>query len=135
SRGTTTSPPSPAPSSRERHAAPRGAAAQGGGRMMDGLDAAAPVLRIARSVTGRRWVWRLGDARTGLGIAQGLGVAEVVGRLLAGRGVGVEDAALFLEPTLRALLPDPSTLADMDAAADRLARAVREGERVAVFGD
>ncbi|GGG42053.1 single-stranded-DNA-specific exonuclease RecJ [Caldovatus sediminis] len=103
--------------------------------MMDGLDAAAPVLGIARSVTGRRWVWRLGDARTGLGIAQSLGVAEVVGRLLAGRGVGVEDAALFLEPTLRALLPDPSTLADMDAAADRLARAVREGERVAVFGD
>jgi single-stranded-DNA-specific exonuclease len=103
--------------------------------MMDGRDAAGPVLGIARSVTGRRWVWRQGDARTGLGIAQRLGVAEVVGRLLAGRGIGLDDAALFLEPTLRALLPDPSTLIDMDVAAERLAQAVREGERVAVFGD
>ena len=44
-------------------------------------------------------------------------------------------AADFLDPTLRALLPDPSLLADMDAAAQRLADAVRGGETVGVFGD
>ena len=49
--------------------------------------------------------------------------------------MGIEAAADFLDPTLRALLPDPSTLIDMDAAADRLAGAVRAGETVAVFGD
>ena len=47
----------------------------------------------------------------------------------------MDDAADFLDPTLRALLPDPSTLADMDLAADRLAAAIRAGETVAVFGD
>jgi single-stranded-DNA-specific exonuclease len=41
----------------------------------------------------------------------------------------------YLAPTLRALLPDPSTLIDMDVAAARLARAVRDGETVGVFGD
>jgi single-stranded-DNA-specific exonuclease len=92
-------------------------------------------LGIARSISGRRWIWREGEARTGLAIAQRLGLDEVVARLLAGRGVGIEEAAHFLEPTLRALLPDPSRLVDMDAAADRLARAVRQGETVAVFGD
>src|SRR3712207_7095209 len=46
-------------------------------------------------------------------------------------GVAPEAAADFLEPTLRALLPDPSVLADMDAAAARLASAVREAETVA----
>ena len=56
-------------------------------------------------------------------------------RLLAARGVGIEAAADFLAPTLRALLPDPSRLVDMDVAAERLARAVRAGETVAVFGD
>ena len=56
-------------------------------------------------------------------------------RLLAARGVGIEEAPHFLDPTLRALLPDPSRLIDMDAAADRLARAVRDGETVGVFGD
>lgn len=51
------------------------------------------------------------------------------------RGVGVEAAADFLTPTLRALLPDPSVLIDMDVAAERLTDAVRNGETVAVFGD
>ena len=51
------------------------------------------------------------------------------------RGVGIDAAADFLTPTLRALLPDPSVLIDMDVAADRLAHAVRQGETVAVFGD
>ena len=51
------------------------------------------------------------------------------------RGVGIDAAADFLTPTLRALLPDPSVLIDMDVAADRLAHSVRQGETVAVFGD
>jgi single-stranded-DNA-specific exonuclease len=95
----------------------------------------APVLGVARSATGRRWIWRQGEARTGLGIAQRLGLPEILGRLLAARGVGIDQAQDFLEPTLRALLPDPSTLRDMDAAAARLADAATRGETVAVFGD
>jgi single-stranded-DNA-specific exonuclease len=62
-------------------------------------------------------------------------VPEIVGRLLAARGITLDGAADFLEPTLRALLPDPSVLVDMDVAADRLAAAVRAGETVGVFGD
>ena len=60
---------------------------------------------------------------------------ELMGRLLASRGVTVEDAPVFLDPTLRALLPDPSSIIDMDAAAARLAEAVMAGEPVGVFGD
>jgi len=96
------------------------------------IDAA---LGIATSLTGRRWLWRNGEDRVGLGIAQRLGLPEVVGRLLAARGVDMETAAHFLDPTLRALLPDPSVLSDMDRAADRLARAVQKSETVGVFGD
>lgn len=94
-----------------------------------------PVLGIARSATGRRWIWRQAEARIGLAIAQRLDLPEIVGRLLAARGVGIEDAPHFLEPTLRALLPDPSCLRDMDEAASRLADAAQHGESVAVFGD
>ena len=90
---------------------------------------------MARSVTGRRWLWRGGDERLGLAIAQRLELPEIVGRLLAGRGVTPETAPDFLDPTLRALLPDPSCLKDMEVAAERLADAVRQGERVAVYGD
>jgi single-stranded-DNA-specific exonuclease len=94
-----------------------------------------PALGIARSLSGRRWVWRTGEDRIAFGISQRLNVPEIVGRLLACRGVGLEAAADFLEPTLRALLPDPSCMADMDIAADRLAHAVVHQETVAVFGD
>ncbi|MEA2739421.1 MAG: single-stranded-DNA-specific exonuclease [Acetobacteraceae bacterium] len=69
------------------------------------------------------------------GIAQRLDLPEIVSRLLAARGIGIDAAVTFLEPTLRVLLPDPSTIADMDVAADRLADAVRGGETVAVYGD
>ena len=98
-------------------------------------ETAAPVLGVASSLTKRRWIWRQGEDRVGLGIAQRLGVPEVVGRLLAARNVGLDAAADFLDPTLRALLPDPLVLRDMDRAAARLAEAVRGGETVAVFGD
>ena len=77
----------------------------------------------------------MGEARTGLGIAQRLDLPEIVGRLLAARDVGIDRAADFLEPTLRALLPDPSTLLDMDVAAERIAAAVVRSETVGVFGD
>lgn len=92
-------------------------------------------LCVSRSLTGRRWLWRGNDDRAALGIAQRLGVSEVLGRLLTARGVGMEAAADFLDPTLRALLPDPASLIDMEAAAARLADAVRRAETVAVFGD
>jgi single-stranded-DNA-specific exonuclease len=90
---------------------------------------------VERSVTGRRWVWREGDARMGLALAQRADVPEIVGRLLAARGVAAEAVLDFLEPSLRATLPDPSLLLDMDAAAERLADAAARGERVAVFAD
>jgi single-stranded-DNA-specific exonuclease len=70
-----------------------------------------------------------------MGIAQRLGVPEIVGRLLAARDVEIDAAADFLEPTLRALLPDPAMLVDMEIAAERVAAAVRRAERVAIFGD
>ena len=93
------------------------------------------VLGISRSVSGRRWVWRVGEDRVGLGIAQRMGMPEIVGRLLAARGIDIDAAGHFLEPTLRVLLPDPSLLIDMDVAAERLAYAVKHGETVGVFGD
>lgn len=92
-------------------------------------------LGVESSLTGRRWKARNSDDRLALTLAQAHGLPELVGRLLAGRGVGVEEVERYLSPTLRAFMPDPSVLRDMDKAADRVARAIRDGEKVAVFGD
>jgi len=91
-------------------------------------------LGVERSVCGRRWCLRPGG-EGGIEIAQRHGLPEIVGRLLAQRGVSVDMAPGFLAPRLRDQLPDPSHLIDMAAAVERLVRAVRDGESIAVFGD
>ena len=103
--------------------------------MLDSAFSGGPVLSVAHSLCGRAWMWRAGCDRTGFAIAQRLDMPEIIGRILSARNVTLDAAADFLAPTLRALLPDPATMADMDAAADRLAHAVRRQETVAVFGD
>ncbi|MEO5336498.1 MAG: single-stranded-DNA-specific exonuclease RecJ [Magnetospirillum sp. WYHS-4] len=93
------------------------------------------VLGVESSLTGRRWLRRDGDERIALALSQRLDVPEIVGRVLAGRGVGLDEAEVFLNPTLKALLPDPHRFKDMKAACDRLAAAVTGGERILLFGD
>jgi len=92
-------------------------------------------LGVERSLTGRRWQEAGGDERLALTLSQRLTLPEVVGRVLAARGIGLDQAESFLAPTLRDLLPDPSHLRDMDKAAGRVAQAVMEGEPVGIFGD
>jgi len=87
------------------------------------------------SLSGKRWLIKETDERQALALSQRLHVPEVVGRVLASRGLNVETANAFLEPKLKTLLPDPDHLKDMDKAAQRIAEAVQSGERIAIFGD
>jgi single-stranded-DNA-specific exonuclease len=94
-------------------------------------------LGVERSLTGRPWRARLdaaGEARA-LAIAQASGQSELMARVLAGRGVELDEVARYLQPTLRELMPDPFTLREMAAATARLEQAVLRRERVAIFGD
>jgi single-stranded-DNA-specific exonuclease len=94
-------------------------------------------LGVTRSVKGMRWRERLKpeEARIGAAICQRHDLPDLLGRILAARGCTLENVAALLNPTLRALLPDPSTLKDMDTGAARIAAAIRKGEPVAIFGD
>lgn len=68
-------------------------------------------------------------------LGQELGLSSTVAQLLLHRGLSdVEQARRFLAPKL-AHLSAPDAMADRVAAADRLAHAVRTGERIAIFGD
>jgi len=94
-------------------------------------------LGVRVSASGRTWLDRL-DGKTrnvALDIAQSYDIPELVARVLAGRGVTRDGAPQFLSPTIRELMPDPSVLTDMDVAADRLASAISDHERVAIFAD
>lgn len=93
------------------------------------------LLGVERSLTGRRWLARPAPERLVQTLAQRHGLPDPVARALAGRGVDAEAATDFLTPSLRALMPDPAVLPDMERAARRLAEALRAGDALAVFGD
>ncbi len=97
--------------------------------------ASASDVLVDRSVTGRRWMLRQSDERAGLALSQRLDIPEIVGRVMAARGISLEGAEQFLDPTLRNALPDPASLIGMDVAAERLVTAIRDGEPLAIFGD
>ena len=85
-------------------------------------------LGVERSVSGQRWVSRLDQAgqNRALAISQVHGFSDLIARVLAGRGVTMDDAVAFLEPTIRSLMPDPDTLTDCSKAAARIVAAIRK---------
>lgn len=90
---------------------------------------------VACSVSGRRWILRDTDERAALALSQALGLPDIVARVLTSRGIGLDEAERFLDPTLKDLLPDPSRFVDMDKAATRIADAVVAGEKIVLFAD
>lgn len=85
---------------------------------------------------GRRWIGPTGDARRlAEAMAQVTRLPISLCQTLVARGVAPEQAAAFLAPQLRDLLPDPMALRDMGPAADRFLKAVREDQRMAIFAD
>ncbi len=92
-------------------------------------------LGVEESLSGKRWRARLEEDRLALALAQRLDLPEIIGRVLAARGVDLEEAGRFLEPRLRDHLPDPSSFLDLDRAVDRLTVALEAGEQIAAFAD
>lgn len=66
---------------------------------------------------------------------QQTGLPRAVCLTLVKRNVTPEDSADYLTPTLKALLPDPRSLKDMETAAARFLAAVDAREKIAIFAD
>ena len=93
-------------------------------------------LNVEHSLTGRRWVGPGSEAdRLAEAMAQQTRLPLPLCQTLVARGVAPDQAAAFLAPQLRDLLPDPLSLRDMGKAAARFLQAVRDRQRIAVFAD
>jgi single-stranded-DNA-specific exonuclease len=90
------------------------------------------VLNITRSILGQPWRWRMleADARD-----PGYAPDDLVTQLLLARGCPRDALDAHKAPSIRGFMPDPSIFRDMDRAAERLADAVKVGEKVTIFGD
>jgi single-stranded-DNA-specific exonuclease len=89
-------------------------------------------LALGRSCLAR---WRLLEPEAAVvsELAREAGIDPLCARVLANRGVSPEDASGFLSPSLKTIgAPEEEA---WRVAARRVARAVRSGERIGVFGD
>lgn len=87
------------------------------------------------SVGSRRWIFDDVNPREALQLAQNHTIGTLAASILLKRGVTFKTAQAFLQPTLRDLMPDPSHLKDLDTGVERIAKALKNGETLAVFGD
>src|SRR6266849_218053 len=86
-------------------------------------------------IVGPRWESLACDDVAAKQLADAIGVAPIVARLLCQRGLADPELALrFLNPTLQHL-HDPMRLADMRVAVDRIMAAIARKERIAIHGD
>ena len=93
------------------------------------------LLGVEQSASHKRWVMPIYDEYTVQSIRKTHNLPEILSRIFVQRNIKNEDIVEYLNPTLRHYMPNPSCLKDMDNAAKRLAQAIVNDEKVAVFGD
>jgi single-stranded-DNA-specific exonuclease len=100
-------------------------------------DGGAPLgyLGVTRSLSGRLWRERPSDPDLVRRHQLSHGLSEPLARALAARSVLAEQGETYLNPTLKALFPDPSTFTDMDKAAAILVDALEAKRPLVVFAD
>lgn len=102
--------------------------------MPDG-GSAAGYLGVVRSLSGRAWRERPADPAVVRRHQLALGLSEPLARALASRGVAADGGETYLNPTLKAQFPDPSSFLDMDRAAAILIDALLADRPMTVFAD
>lgn len=85
----------------------------------------------------KQWRIPLADAAAAAELARALGTSPTMGQLLLNRGFSagrLDEARSFFRPQLSELI-EPARLAGATRAAERIARAIRDGERIVIYGD
>ena len=91
-------------------------------------------LGVSRSVRGRKWTYRHDPAALEA-YASETGLPLLQAALLSGRNVETQDVEIFLAPTLKSSLPNPSDLVDADKAAKLILDHIADGRRITLFSD
>lgn len=82
-----------------------------------------------------RWEWNEPDERLAREMADKLGIPLLAARVLVSRGWTEEEAASFFRPADGETLADPLLMKGMAEAAERIRRAIADGEHIRVYGD
>ena len=87
------------------------------------------------SVTGKNWILKKFDQEKIIYLKDNFSLDEITAKLLALRNIKKEDISSFLNPSIKNFLPNPNNLLDMEKSSLRTLRAIKNKEKIGVFGD
>ena len=87
------------------------------------------------SVTGKNWIFNKFNSSDIKKYSEDYSLNEIVAKLLSIRKKNIEDIGLFLNPTIKDLLPNPLRLKDMKNAVERTYQSIKKKELIGIFGD
>ena len=87
------------------------------------------------SVTGKNWILKEFDQEKIIFLKDNFSLDEITAKLLALRNIKKEDIKSFLNPSIKNFLPNPNNLLDMEKSSLRTLEAIRNKEKIGVFGD
>ncbi len=87
------------------------------------------------SVTGKNWILKKFDQQKIISLKDSFSLDEITAKLLVLRNIKKEDIASFLNPSIKNFLPNPNILLDMEKSTLRLLKAIKDNEKIGVFGD
>jgi single-stranded-DNA-specific exonuclease len=89
---------------------------------------------VPLSLKGRAWRTRSGRPEVARALERA-GLNPFAARVMSARDLGGVEPDVFLSPTIRTLMPDPSRFRDMDIGACHVADRVASGARIGVWSD
>jgi single-stranded-DNA-specific exonuclease len=87
------------------------------------------------SVSGKNWISKEFNSEDINFYKTNYFLDEIVAKLLSIRKIKKEEVKLFLDPSIKNILPNPYILKDMDKAIERTVNAIINNEKIGIFGD
>jgi len=87
------------------------------------------------SVSGKKWLFKKFNSSDVTKFTENFSLTEIVAKLLSIRKKNIDDIALFLDPKIKNLLPNPLHLKDMKSAIERTYKSIIKSELIGIFGD
>ena len=92
--------------------------------------------KLGKSLKNFHWQVVKQDVKEVLSFTQKLGISDILARILIARGIkNISTAENFLYPRIKNLMPNPFLLKDMEKAANRIANAVVQKEKMVIYAD
>tara|TARA_B000000460_G_scaffold7324_1_gene5246 strand:+ start:5068 stop:6828 length:1761 start_codon:yes stop_codon:yes gene_type:complete len=90
---------------------------------------------MRNSLLEKNWIKKELDSRSILNISQKYSLSDIAAKLLSTRTNKITDIKNFLEPTLVSFMPNPLIFNDMEKAGNRILKAIKNKEKIAIIGD